>query len=286
MMIDEDTTIVVQGITGDQGSFHTAAMREYGTNIVAGVTPGKGGQTVDGVPVYDSIEEAVGTHRIDWSIGFVPPRFGKDAAMNAIEHGLHTCVITEHIPVHDAVDIVQAGKQHDRHVIGPNGPGLIAPGRAKLGIMPSEIFTEGNIGVVSRSGTLTYEIVDQLTQAGYGQSLAVGMGGDPVVGHDFLDWVPWYDQDPGTDAIVVIGEIGGDLEERTAQRIEQEIDTPVIAYITGRTAPEGTQMGHAGAIVHGDAGTASSKIAAFRDAGVPVAELPSDIPNQLATLSV
>ncbi|MCJ7428853.1 MAG: succinate--CoA ligase subunit alpha [Candidatus Nanohaloarchaeota archaeon QJJ-5] len=285
-MIDEETKVVVQGITGEQGSFHTEAMREYGTNIVAGVTPGKGGQHVAGVPVYDSIEDAVEAHELDWSIGFVPPRFAKDAAMTAIEAGLHTCVITEHIPVHDAVDIVQAGKAHDQHVIGPNCPGMIAPGQAKLGIMPGEIFTAGSVGVVSRSGTLTYEIVDQLTQHGYGQSLAVGMGGDPVVGRDFLDWVPWFDTDPGTDAIVVIGEIGGDLEERTARLIEESVDTPVIAYITGRTAPEGKQMGHAGAIVHGDAGSASSKVQAFEEADVPVASLPSEIPELLDTRSV
>lgn len=286
MMLENDTSILVQGITGEQGSFHTKAMKEYGTNIVAGVTPGKGGQTEHGVPVYGSVDAACQDHDPDWSIGFVPPRFAKDAAINAIEHGLHTCVITEHIPVHDAVDIVQAGKAHDQHVIGPNCPGMIVPGKAKLGIMPGEIFSPGKIGIVSRSGTLTYEIVDQLTNSGYGQSLAVGMGGDPVVGRDFLDWVPWFDQDPRTDAIVVVGEIGGDLEERTARLISEEIETPVVSYITGRTAPEGKQMGHAGAIVHGEAGSADSKIQAFDDADVPVAKLPSEIPSLLDTMSV
>lgn len=278
-MIDNDTRIVVQGITGEQGAFHAERMVDYGTNVVAGVTPGKAGETVHGVPVYDSVEGAKAEHGGDWSIGFVPPTFAKDAAMEALENGLNTCIITEHVPVHDAVDIMQAAKRKGLWVVGPNCPGLIAPGKSKMGIMPGEIFAEGRVGVISRSGTLTYEIVDQLTGAGLGQSLAVGIGGDPVIGMDFRDLLPVMDDDPDTDVIVTIGEIGGDLEERAADMIAERIETPVVAYIAGRTAPKGTQMGHAGAIVYEGRGTAESKITAFTDAGVAVAELPSQVPD-------
>lgn len=280
-MIDDNTNILVQGITGSQGSFHTKRMLEYGTNIVAGVTPGKGGQEKHGVPVYDDVGSAMAEHGVDWSIGFVPARFAKDAALDAIRNGLHTCVITEHIPVHDAVDMVQTANEQDVHVVGPNCPGLIAPGKAKMGIMPGDIFSAGNVGVVSRSGTLTYEIVDQLTAAGHGQSLAIGIGGDPVIGQDFRDVLRMFDEDKNTERIVLIGEIGGDLEERAAELIQNEVSTPVVAYIAGRTAPKGKQMGHAGAIVHGDTGTAESKIAALDDAGASIAELPSDVPELL-----
>lgn len=281
VLIDEETNVLVQGLTGEQGSFHAERMLDYGTNIVAGVTPGKGGEAVHGVPVYDTIEDALNRHSVDWSIGFVPAPYAGDAAMEAIAGGLHTCIITEHLPVHDAVDIMQA-RMDGQHVVGPNCPGLIAPGKAKLGIMPGEIFAPGNIGVVSRSGTLTYEIVDQLTAAGYGQSLAVGIGGDPVVGLDFRDLLRMFDADEETDRIVLIGEIGGDLEERAADLIADEIDTPVVAYIAGRTAPTGKRMGHAGAIVQeGGAGTAQNKITALEDAGVSIASLPSAVPDLL-----
>jgi succinyl-CoA synthetase alpha subunit len=281
MLIDEDTRVLVQGITGNQGSFHTKLMKEYGTDIVAGVTPGKGGQEVHGIPVYDSVDDAVAEHDIDWSIGFVPAKFARDAAVEALSKGIHTCVITENIPVHDSIDIVQRSRQEGLHVVGPNCPGLIAPDRAKMGIMPGEIFSRGDVGLVSRSGTLTYEIVDQLTRAGYGQSLAIGMGGDPVVGLDFLELLRMFEEDPETERIVLIGEIGGDLEERAATLIENEITKPVVGYIAGRTAPEGKQMGHAGAIVHGDSGTAASKINALEEAGVEVASLPSEVPELL-----
>jgi succinyl-CoA synthetase alpha subunit len=281
MLLDDTTNVLVQGITGSQGSFHTKRMLDYGTNIVAGVTPGKGGKEERGVPVYDDVGHAVDAHDLDWSIGFVPARFAKDAALSSIEHDLNTCIITEHVPVHDAVDVMQAAQEQDVHVVGPNCPGLIAPDQAKLGIMPGEIFSPGSVGVVSRSGTLTYEIVDQLTDAGYGQSLALGIGGDPVIGLDFRDMLRMFDNDAATDRVVLIGEIGGDLEERAATLIKEEISTPVVAYIAGRTAPEGKQMGHAGAIVYGDTGTAVSKIAALEDAGVDMAELPSDVPELL-----
>lgn len=281
MVLDDDTNVLVQGITGSQGSFHTKLMLEYGTNVVAGVTPGKGGQEEHGVPVYGSVADAVDEHDVDWSVGFVPSPYAKDAALDALEHGVHACVITEHVPVHDATDIVQTARSNDLRVIGPNCPGVTVPGSGKMGIMPADIFSEGSVGVVSRSGTLTYEIVDQLTHNGYGQSCAIGIGGDPVIGMDFRDVLRRYDEDPGTDRIVLIGEIGGDLEERAAALIEDEIGTPVVAYIAGRTAPEGKQMGHAGAIVYGDTGTAESKIAALEGAGVTVAELPSDVPDLL-----
>lgn len=281
MLLDDETNVLVQGITGNQGSFHTKLMLDYGTNIVAGVTPGKAGQEEHDVPVYDSVDDAMEEHDVDWSIGFVPARFAKDAALDALEHGLHTCVITENVPVHDAVDIVQTARRNNLHVIGPNCPGITTPGKAKLGIMPADIFSPGEVGVVSRSGTLTYEIVDQLTNAGYGQSCAIGIGGDPVIGIDFLDVLRLFDDDPDTNRIVLIGEIGGDLEERAADLIREEISTPVVAYIAGRTAPEGTQMGHAGAIVYGDTGTAASKMAALEDAGARIAELPSDVPELL-----
>lgn len=281
MLIDDETNVLVQGITGDQGSFHTERMLEYGTNVVAGVTPGKGGQEEHGVPVYDSVGDAAAEHELDWSIGFVPPRFAKDAALNALRQDINTCMITEHVPVHDAMDVVQTAQARDLDVVGPNCPGLITPGKAKMGIMPGEIFTPGDVGVVSRSGTLTYEIVDQLTQAGIGQSTAVGIGGDPVIGHDFLSLLERFDADPATEQIVLIGEIGGDLEERAADLIKREIDTPVVGYIAGKTAPEGKQMGHAGAIVYGDKGTAASKQQALEDAGARIAELPSDVPELL-----
>lgn len=280
-MIDDDTDVLVQGITGEQGRFHTKRMLAYGTNIVAGVTPGKDGEEVHGVPVYDTVADAVNGHDIDWSVGFVPAPHAKEAALAAITQELHTCIITEHIPVHDTIDIVRAADEHGVPVVGPNCPGLIAPGKSKIGIMPGNIFAPGSVGVVSRSGTLTYEIVDQLTRHGHGQSLAVGIGGDPVVGQNFLDVLQFFEDDSKTNRVVLIGEIGGDLEERAARLIRDTLETPVVAYIAGRTAPAGEQMGHAGAIVHGDEGTAETKIAALSDAGVRVAELPSKVPELL-----
>ncbi len=281
ILVEEDTPVLVQGITGRAGRFHTEHMLNYGTNIVAGVTPGKKGEKVCGVPVYDSVKEACEEHDVEWSAGFVPPRFAKDAALKAVENGLHQVIITEHVPVHDTVHVMHAAAQKNVYVVGPNCPGVFSPGKAKLGIMPDHIFTEGNVGIISRSGTLTYEVVEALTEAGIGQSTAVGIGGDPVIGLQFIELLNQFENDPDTDAVVVIGEIGGTLEERAAAHIQQHMSKPVIAFIAGRTAPPGKRMGHAGAIISESSGTAQAKINAFKNAGVAVAELPSHIPQHL-----
>lgn len=279
IIVDENTRVVVQGITGQQGKFHSEYMKEYGTNIVAGVTPGKGGKKINDIPVYNTVERAKKEEDADASIIFVPARFAKDAAFEAITAGMDpVVVITENIPVKDSSEIMRLAEIHDTTVIGPNTPGIITPGKTKLGIMPNHIFEEGNIGLVSRSGTLTYEIVNTMTRKGYGQSTAFGLGGDPIVGMDFIDALQRFEDDPGTDAVIMIGEIGGSAEEKAARYIKEEIDTPVVAYIAGRTAPKGKRMGHAGAIVsEGGTGTAESKINALEDAGVSVARLPSEI---------
>ncbi|MDY6788333.1 MAG: succinate--CoA ligase subunit alpha [Candidatus Nanohaloarchaea archaeon] len=281
MLIGEETKVLVQGITGRQGRFHAERMKRYGTDVVAGVTPGKGGKEVHGIPVYNSVEDALDEHEVDWSIGFVPARFAKDAAFEALNNGLNTCVITENVPVHDSIDIQQKANEKGLKVVGPNCPGLIAPGKCKIGIMPGSIFREGSVGVVSRSGTLTYEIVDQLSRNGYGQSLAVGIGGDPVIGLDFLEVLEMFERDPETEKIVLIGEIGGEMEEKAAEMIDSRISKDLVAYIAGRTAPKGKKMGHAGAIVHGDSGTAESKVEAFEEIGISVARLPSEVPELL-----
>lgn len=283
IIVDENTKVVVQGITGQQGKFHSEYMKEYGTNIVAGVTPGKGGKKINDIPVYNTVERAKEEEDADASIIFVPARFAKDAAFEAITAGMDpVVVITENIPVKDSSEIMRLAEIHDTTVIGPNTPGIITPGKTKLGIMPNHIFEEGNIGLVSRSGTLTYEIVNTMTRKGYGQSTAFGLGGDPIVGMDFIDALQRFEEDPGTDAVIMIGEIGGSAEEKAARYIKEEIDTPVVAYIAGRTAPKGKRMGHAGAIVsEGGTGTAESKINALEDAGVSVARLPSEIGDML-----
>lgn len=283
IIVDENTRVVVQGITGQQGKFHGEYMKEYGTNIVAGVTPGKGGETINDIPVYNTVERAKEEEDADASIIFVPARFAKDAAFEAITTGMDpVVVITENIPVKDSSEIMRLAEIHDTTVIGPNTPGIISPGKTKLGIMPNHIFEEGNIGLVSRSGTLTYEIVNTMTRKGYGQSTAFGLGGDPIVGMDFIDALQRFEEDPETDAVIMIGEIGGSAEEKAARYIKEEIDTPVVAYIAGRTAPKGKRMGHAGAIVsEGGTGTAESKINALEDAGVSVARLPSEIGEML-----
>ena len=279
IIVGKETKAIVQGITGTQGSFHTRLMLDYGTKIVAGVTPGKGGQQVHGVPVYDTVKEALENHEANASIIFVPARFAADAALEAIENNLKTVVIiTEHIPIKDSIYIMARAKEKGTTIIGPNTPGIITPNECKLGIMPAHIFKPGIVGIASRSGTLTYEIAAGLTKAGLGQSTCLGLGGDPVVGLNFIDVLEMFKKDEKTEAVVLIGEIGGNLEELAARYIkETNYPKPVVAFIAGKTAPPGKRMGHAGAIIMGRAGTAQSKIEAFRKAGVAVAEKPGEV---------
>ncbi len=279
IIVDEDTEVIVQGITGQQGKFHSNYMEEYGTNIVAGVTPGKGGIEVEGFPVFNTVEGAKEEVGGTASIIFVPAPFAKDAAFEAIEAGMDPVVIiTENIPVQDSAKIMRLAEMHDTTIVGPNTPGIISPGKSKVGIMPNHIFEEGKVGLVSRSGTLTYEIVNTMVKKGYGQSTAFGLGGDPIVGMDFIDALERFEDDPETEAVIMIGEIGGSAEEKAAEYIEKGYDKPVLSYIAGRTAPKGKRMGHAGAIVsEGGTGTAESKINALEDAGVSVAKMPTEI---------
>ncbi|MEM3617137.1 MAG: succinate--CoA ligase subunit alpha [Candidatus Bathyarchaeia archaeon] len=286
IIVDKNTRAIVQGITGAQGSFHTKLMQEYGTQIVAGVTPGKGGTKIHNVPVYDTIEEAMKYHQVNASIIFVPAPFAADAALEALENGIKTVVIiTEHIPIKDAINVMAYAKQVNATIIGPNTPGIITPGECKLGIMPAHIFKPGSIGMISRSGTLTYEIAASLTKKHMGQSTCIGLGGDPIVGLNFIDVLKLFEKDPQTEGIALIGEIGGNLEELTAEYIANEkYPKPVVAFIAGRSAPPGKRMGHAGAIIMGKAGTAESKIEAFRKAGIKVAEKPSEVATLLEKL--
>ena len=282
ILINKQTKVVVQGVTGREGTFHTQQMLDYGTKIVAGVTPGKGGQFLehgdDTVPVFNTVKEAVAMTGADVSVIFVPPPFGADAIMEAVDAGVKGIVcITEGIPIQDMMRTYRFVKERDCWMIGPNCPGLITPGECKIGIVPASIFKQGDIGVVSRSGTLTYEIVDELTRNGMGQSTCVGIGGDPIIGSSFVDVLGWFENDPDTAAVVLSGEIGGDDEEKAADFIKNHMTKPVVAFIAGKTAPPGKQMGHAGAIVSGSAGSAASKIEAFESAGVEVADLPSDV---------
>jgi len=277
IFLDEDTRCVVQGITGKQGSFHTKSMLDYDTNILAGTSPGKGGQEFEKIPVYNSIGEIKEELDVNASIIFIPAPFAKDAAFEAISQLDLAVIITEHIPVHDSMEIAQYARQMDCKVIGPNTPGIITPGVGKLGIMPVHIFNPGSIGIVSRSGTLTYEVASQVTQAGLGQSTCLGIGGDPVVGMDFAEVLQKFEEDKDTKAMAMIGEIGGNAEEKAAEYIAENINKPVVAYIAGRTAPPGKRMGHAGAIIEGNTGTAESKMKALKAAGVEVAEQPSQI---------
>ena len=277
ILLDKNTKCLVQGITGKQGSFHTEQMLKYNTCIEAGVTPGKGGQDFLGVPIFNSIAEAIEETDVNSSIIFVPAKFAKDAAFESIRHLDLVIIISEHIPVHDSLDIMAYANQMDTTVIGPNTPGIISPGVGKLGIMPTHIFDKGNVGVISRSGTLTYEIASQLTRAGIGQSTCVGIGGDPVIGTNYIDILKRFEADDDTEAVVLIGEIGGNAEEKAAEYIKNEMTKPVVSYIAGRTAPLGKRMGHAGAIIQGDSGTVASKTKALNDAGVEVAKMPSEI---------
>ncbi|HYA77938.1 MAG TPA: succinate--CoA ligase subunit alpha [Verrucomicrobiae bacterium] len=283
IIINADTKAIVQGITGKQGSYHTKLMLDYGTKIVAGVVPGKGGTTADSVPVYDTVKETVEAHSPNASIIFVPAPFAQDAVLEAIANEIKTIVvITEHLPIKDAISVMANAKQSQVTIIGPNTPGIITPGQCKLGIMPANIFKPGSIGVVSRSGTLTYEIAAGLTAKGLGQSTCLGVGGDPIVGLNFIDTLELFKDNPDTNAIVLIGEIGGNMEELTAEYITQEhYPKPIVAYVAGRFAPSGKRMGHAGAIIMGKQGTAQSKIEALINAGVKVAEKPSDVATLL-----
>ncbi len=280
--INENTNVLVQGITGKQGSFHARQMVQYGTRIVAGVSPGKGGQDLDGIPVYDSVAAAAEKHRIDASILFVPAPFAKDGAFEAIASGVSVLVmLPEHIPLHDAMAIMAFAKSNGTVVVGPNTFGLVSSGKCKIGIMPNQFFVPGDIGVVSRSGTLCYEIVGNLTAAGYGTSTVVGLGGDRVVGLNFIDVLAEMEKDPETKAIVMVGEIGGSAEEEASRFISKSITKPVIAYLAGKSAPPGKRMGHAGAIIERGKGTFAGKVEALNSVGVPVAELPFQVPELL-----
>jgi succinyl-CoA synthetase alpha subunit len=283
ILVDKNTRVVVQGITGKEGSFHTGQMIAYGTKIVAGVTPGKGGTEHEGVPIFDTLAEAVKQTGANASVIYVPPAFAADAIMEAADSALPLVVcITEGIPALDMVRAFDYLRDRTSRLIGPNCPGIISPGKCKIGIMPGHIHIEGRVGVVSRSGTLTYEAVHQLTHLNLGQSTAIGIGGDPVIGTNFVDALRLFEQDPETDAVVMIGEIGGTAEEQAAQFVRDKMTKPVIGFIAGQTAPPGRRMGHAGAIIAGGKGTAAEKMAAMEDAGIHVAKSPADLGTRVA----
>jgi succinyl-CoA synthetase alpha subunit len=278
IFIDKNTTVIVQGITGRDGSFHTRQMIEYGTRVVAGVTPGKGGQTFDGtVPIFNTVAEAAKQTGANTSVIYVPPMYAADAIMEAADAGVTLIVaITEGVPVLDMTRVYPFVKERGARLLGPNCPGLISPGKSKVGIIPGRICTPGPVGVVSRSGTLTYEIVYQLTRAGIGQTTCVGIGGDPINGTNFIDCLTAFEQDPETKAVAMMGEIGGTDEQDAARFVKEHMTKPVVGFIAGQTAPPGRRMGHAGAIISGSAGTAAEKIQAFQDAGMGVARRPMD----------
>lgn len=293
ILIDKHTRLIVQGITGRDGAFHTQQMIAYGTKVVAGVTPGKGGETIHGVPVFNSVAEAMAATKANTSVIYVPAPFAADAIHEAADAGIALIVcITEGVPVNDTLAayhkvLNKRGADNPLgrpRLIGPNCPGLITPGQAKVGILPGHIVTPGPIGVVSKSGTLTYEVVKQLTDRGMGQTTCIGIGGDPVIGTDFIDALTLFEADPRTEAIVLMGEIGGNAEEQAALFIKRYVTKPVVAFVAGQTAPPGKRMGHAGAIISGGTGTAAEKMAAFEAAGVPVARIPSEIPDLIAEL--
>jgi succinyl-CoA synthetase alpha subunit len=278
ILLDEHTRVVVQGLTGEQGAFHSMRNRAYGTQIVAGVTPGKGGQDVEDIPVFDTVIEAVAATRANTSIIYVPAPFAADAVLESADSGVELIVcITEGIPVHDMARVAAYMEGRWPVLVGPNCPGLISPGKSNVGIIPHEIATPGPVGLVSRSGTLTYQIVNELTQRNMGQSTCIGIGGDPVHGMGFIDALQRFESDPDTEVAVLIGEIGGDDEEKAARYVAEQMTTPVVAYIAGFTAPPGKRMGHAGAIVTGSSGTAQGKAEAFEAAGVKVGRTPSEV---------
>ena len=279
ILINKDTRLIVQGITGRDGSFHATKMKEYGTNVVGGTSPGKAGQEVAGIPVFNTVRDAVEATNANTSVIFVPAAFAKDAMLEAADAGIKLIIcITEGVPTLDVVEAYRYIQIKGAQLIGPNCPGLISPAESMVGIMPTNIFKKGHTGVISRSGTLTYQVVAALTAEGLGQSSAIGVGGDPIVGLYFQELLEMFQNDPETDSIAIIGEIGGDAEERAAEYIKQYVTKPVVAFISGREAPKGKQMGHAGAIISSSSGTAAEKVAAFEAAGIPVARETCEIP--------
>lgn len=282
ILVDENTKVLIQGITGRDGSFHTQTMLDYGTKVVAGVTPGKGGMDIHGVPVFNTVLDAVKETDANTSVVFVPPKFAVDAIFEAAEAGIDLIVtITEGIPALDGAKIYDFMKKIGSRLVGPNCPGVISPGKCKVGILPAHIFEEGNVGLISRSGTLTYEIVYNMTLSGFGQTTCLGIGGDFIIGTSFIDALSLFQRDPETKAVVIIGEIGSTDEQDAADYIVDNMDIPVVAFIAGQTAPPGKKMGHAGAIISGSEGTAAEKIAKFKECGIPVARIPSEIPQLL-----
>jgi succinyl-CoA synthetase alpha subunit len=283
IIVDNDTRLVVQGLTGSEGRFHGLRNKAYGTDVVAGVTPGKGGQDVDGIPVFNTVADAVGEAGANTSLSFVPARFAADAIYEAIDAGIGTVIcITEHVPVHEMLHAYTYSRPKGITMIGPNCPGVLSPGKANVGIIPAEIFSEGSIGLVSRSGTLTYQIGHELTQLGLGNSTIVGIGGDPVVGSSFIDVIAKFEDDPQTEVIVMVGEIGGDEEEKAATYISEHVTKPVYSYIAGFSAPPGKTMGHAGAIISGSSGTARAKKEALEARGIRVGTTPTEVAQLVA----
>jgi succinyl-CoA synthetase alpha subunit len=278
ILVDQGTKLVVQGLTGREGSFHGLRNREYGTDLVAGVTPGKGGQDVEGVPVFDTVHEAVAETAANTAMVFVPPPFAADAIYESADAGIETIIcITEGIPAHDMLRVYNYLRGTQSRLIGPNCPGVLSPGKANVGIIPAHFFSEGGVGLLSRSGTLTYQIGNELAQLGVGNSTIVGIGGDPIIGSSFIDVIALFEEDDQTELIVMVGEIGGDEEERTAEYIAESVTKPVVAYIAGFTAPPGKRMGHAGAIISGSSGTAQAKAEALEAKGVPVGRNPTEV---------